>query len=182
MKFSIFHVLALTTIAGLGIALYIEHSKNEQSESKLRQQNAELRQDYEQQLQDLEEGLTIRLNISNLIRSYEFSQNPSVRQDFEYGALVHIVNAFKYSEFLNDGQPDDGNSNDEPALVLAAKLLSIADCSSPEAFFAKLRKMIEELGMAERPKRLTQERMYLGPDQLEQRKELTLFVQRALSK
>ncbi len=168
MKFSILSILSVTTIAGLGIALYAEHSRNEQRESKLRSKHQE-------ELQQQKDGLAVRYSVTNLLRNYRFRKERSVRPDYDASALGLIVSTFDNAEFLDRDNELRTKYGKNPAITIAAELLKQLDCHSVENYFERYRKKMKMLGMVG-----MDEFFKLGVDDSDRRKHLSAFIRHAI--
>ncbi|MEL7500643.1 MAG: hypothetical protein AAFN77_23825 [Planctomycetota bacterium] len=170
MKYSILSILTLTTIFGLGIALYVQHSENKRRESSAKSKHRE-------ELQQQKEGLSALYTVENLLENYRYRNQRSVRPDYDASALSLIVSTFQNSEFLNRDHELRAKYGDTPATAIAAKLLMQLDCGSVEKYFELYRKKIEMFGM-------TGEEEYfgLGADDSDRRKQLTEFIQHAIDR
>ena len=169
MKYSILSILSLTTIAGLGIALYVQHSENEKRESALISKHRE-------ELQRQKDGLAVLYSVENLIQDYEYRNQRSVRLDFDASALGLVVSTFQNAEFLNRDDELRAKYGDTPAIAIAAQLLAYLDCESTEKYFGLYRKKIEMLGMTGQ-----EEHFGLGADDSDIREQLTAFIRKAIN-
>jgi hypothetical protein len=168
MKFSILSILAVTTIAGLTIALYVEHSRNERVESELR-----LR--HEEELQNQKIGLAVRHVVANLLQNYRYRDTKSIRPDYDFSALAMVVNIFDNAEFLNGDNDLRREYGKTPSIAMAADLLKQLDCDSVDDCFERYRKKIEKLGQLGEG-----DPFKLGDKNSDRRKQLSQFIQQAV--
>ena len=169
MKYSILSILSLTTIVGLGIALYVQHSENERHESSLIIQ-------HRVELQQQKDGLAVLYSVENLLENYEYRNRRSIRRDYDASALGLIVSTFQNAEFFDRDDELRAKYGDTPAIAIAAKLLMYLDCRSVEKYFELYRKKMEMLGMTGED-----EHFGLGADDSDERKQLTEFIRRAMT-
>ena len=168
MKYSILSILSLTTIIGLGIALYVQHSEYKRRESTLKSKHRD-------ELQQQKDGLAVLYSVDNLLQNYRYRNQRSVRPDYNAAALGLVVSTFRNSEFLDRNDELRAKYGDSPATAIAAKLLLQLDCGSAEKYFELYREKIELFGMTGQ-----EEHFGMGADDSDERKQLTEFIQHAI--